>query len=55
MWCEDCTDRDDLIAIVEHNVKNGLCFGNQENGSSGIGDAMVEFIEWFQRQELQKK
>lgn len=37
IWCESCTNRDDLIAIVEQNITPGISLGNQEDGSSGIG------------------
>lgn len=55
IWCESCDDDDDRIAIIEHNVKDGLCFGNQEDGSSGIGKTIINFINWFQQQEFGKK
>ncbi len=55
IWSENCTDREDLIAIIEHNVKEGLCLGNQEDCKSGIGKAMINFIEWLQSQDKRKK
>ncbi|XP_044750466.1 midasin [Coccinella septempunctata] len=47
IWCEPCTIRDDLIAIVEANINEGVSFGNQEDGTSGIGKRIMDFIEWF--------
>lgn len=55
IWSQSCTRRDDLIAIVEHNVKGGLSFGNQQDGTSGIGKAILNFVEWFQAQEIGRK
>ncbi|XP_064213116.1 midasin isoform X2 [Tribolium castaneum] len=55
IWCESCTDRDDLIAIIEQNVKEGISFGNQQDGSSGIGKNIMDFVEWFRGTEIGKR
>lgn len=44
IWCESCTERNDLIAIIEQNIKNGISLGNQEDGSSGLGMLYISFI-----------
>ncbi|KAJ8936231.1 hypothetical protein NQ318_010646 [Aromia moschata] len=55
IWCESCTDRGDLVAIIEHNIKPGLSFGNQQDGSSGIGNSIMDFIAWFKKSEIGKR
>lgn len=55
IWCESCTDRDDLIAIIERNVNEGISFGNQQDGSSGIGRNVMDFVEWFKCSEIGKR
>lgn len=55
IWCETCTNRDDLIAIIEQNVQSGISFGNQEDGSSGVGKFIMNFIEWFINTEIGKR
>lgn len=55
IWCEPCKDKADLIDIIECNVKMGMSFGNQQDGSSGVGNSIMEFVEWFQNTELGKR
>ncbi|XP_044268494.1 midasin [Tribolium madens] len=55
IWCESCTDRNDLVAIIEQNVKEGISFGNQQDGSSGIGKNVMDFVEWFRNTEIGKR
>nr|CAI5834233.1 unnamed protein product [Callosobruchus analis] len=55
IWCEPCNRTEDLIAVAEKNVKQGLDLGNQEDGSTGIGKSIVEFVEWFRKSEVGKR
>lgn len=55
IWCEACTDRNDLIAIIEHNLTNGITFGNQQDGSTGIGRSIMDFVQWFKSTEVGKR
>ncbi|CAH0557511.1 unnamed protein product [Brassicogethes aeneus] len=55
IWCESCTDKNDLISIIEQNIKGGISFGNQQDGSSGIGKSIMGFVEWFQGTEIGKR
>lgn len=55
IWCESCTDRQDLVAIIEKNIKPGLSFGNQQDGSSGVGNNIMDFVQWFQSTEIGKR
>ena len=40
-------DRSDLISIIEHNVKSGIQLCNMQDGSSGVGSAIMDFVTWF--------
>ncbi|XP_073983569.1 midasin isoform X4 [Rhodnius prolixus] len=55
IWCEGPKSQTDLIQIIEHNVKSGLFFGNQQDGSSGIGIAIYNFVQWLKSTELGKR
>ena len=52
IWCEGCSQRSDLIAVIEHNLTPGLVFKNAQNGTSSVGSALVDFVEWFSATEL---
>ncbi|KAJ4439015.1 hypothetical protein ANN_14971 [Periplaneta americana] len=54
IWCESYTERKDLLEIIEHNLNPGLLFGNQEDGSSGVGNSILDFIEWFTSTDIGK-
>lgn len=55
VWCEPCSDRDDLISIIEHNLGGVISLGNQEAGDSGIGRNVMDFLEWFRSTEIGKR
>ena len=44
-----------LIDIIEHNLNSGIHLCNQEDGTSGIGHAMMHFVEWLSNNELAKR
>ncbi len=47
--------RQDLVDIIEHNLHAGIHLCNQEDGTSGIGRAIMDFIDWFSNNELGKR
>nr|XP_054753628.1 midasin-like [Lytechinus pictus] len=55
IWCPQNTQRTDLVSIIEHNLCDGVQLCNQEDGSSGIGNAVMDFVEWFANNEVGKK
>ena len=55
IWCPPSNDRQDLISIIEHNLVDGIQLGNQEDGSSGVGKAIIDFVEWFANNEAGKR
>ncbi|KAK3879278.1 hypothetical protein Pcinc_016138 [Petrolisthes cinctipes] len=57
IWCpkvEINRSASDVIAIIEHNVSKELHL-NQEDNTSGIGTAMLEFLRHFVNTDLGKK
>ena len=52
IWCPQTVNRSDLISIIEHNVKPGIQLCNMEDGSSGIGSAIMDFITWFSNNDF---
>ncbi|XP_067673927.1 midasin-like [Haliotis asinina] len=55
IWCPPSCQRDDLKEIIEHNIRDGLVLGNQQDGSTGFGAAILDFIQWFSNNEVGKK
>lgn len=55
IWCEGVTERADWLSVIEHNVRAGLSLGNQQDATSGIGNAMLQFIDWFRNTEIGKR
>ena len=47
--------RNDLVSIIEHNLNDGIHFGNQEDGTSGIGNAIMDFVTWFSNNQVGKR
>ncbi|XP_056015325.1 midasin-like isoform X2 [Ostrea edulis] len=55
IWCPQTSDRMDLIDIIEHNLSPGIYLGNQEDGTSGVGRVIMDFVEWFSNNDLGKR
>ena len=55
IWCPPSNQRQDLIDIIEHNLNSGIHLSNQEDGTSGVGRAIMEFVDWFTNNELGKR
>ena len=55
IWCPPSNQRQDLIDIIEHNLNFGIHLSNQEDGTSGVGRAIMEFVDWFTNNELGKR
>ena len=55
IWCPQSRDRTDLISIIEHNLKAGIHFTNQQDGTTGIGKAVMDFVEWLTNNQFGKK
>lgn len=51
IWCPQTQDLNDYRLIIQHNIASGLTLKDNLE----YGDAIVEFIEWFQNQEFGKR
>lgn len=47
IWCEACTDREDIMAIIRKNA--------DVNDADFVASAIVDFIEWFKASPIGKK
>ncbi|KAL5010016.1 hypothetical protein ScPMuIL_012321, partial [Solemya velum] len=52
IWCPQTDERQDLINIIERNLFPGIHLCNQEDGTSGIGNAIMDFIQWFTKSQI---
>ncbi|XP_076077814.1 midasin-like isoform X3 [Mytilus galloprovincialis] len=55
IWCPQTNKRQDFVNIIEHNIKSGIHLCNMEDGTSGIGKAIIDFIEWFSNNDYGKR
>uniref|UniRef100_A0A8W8MR76 Midasin n=1 Tax=Magallana gigas TaxID=29159 RepID=A0A8W8MR76_MAGGI len=55
IWCPTTSERDDLIHIIEHNLSPGIHLGNQQDGTSGVGRVIMDFVDWFTNNELGRR
>lgn len=57
VWCpkvEINRVASDVLGIIEHSVRKGVILNN-EDGTSGLGKAMLQFLEHFTKTDLGKK
>lgn len=50
IWCEGCTQKDDLKSIIEHN----LVF-TDSIGRSKTATAMLDFVDWLTASEIGRR
>ncbi|XP_060072903.1 midasin-like [Ylistrum balloti] len=55
IWCAQTEQMQDLVNIIEHNLRSGIHLCNQEDGTSGFGRAMMDFIHWFSNGDITKR
>lgn len=55
IWCDSVTSREDLLSVLEKSVSKGISLGNQEDGSSGIGNSILDFTDWLKNSEVTSK
>ncbi|KAI5634933.1 AAA domain (dynein-related subfamily) domain-containing protein [Phthorimaea operculella] len=55
IWCDSVTSREDLLKVLEKSVAKGISLGNQEDGSSGIGNSILDFTNWLKSSEVTNK
>ncbi|XP_064216909.1 midasin isoform X1 [Aotus nancymaae] len=55
IWCPQSTSREDLIQIINRNLRPGLCLGRIDPKGSDIAEVMLDFIDWLTHQEFGRK
>ncbi|XP_033739322.1 midasin-like [Pecten maximus] len=55
IWCAQTDKCQDLVDIIEHNLRSGIHLCNQEDGTSGFGRAMMDFVQWFSNNDIAKR
>ncbi|CAH2265457.1 jg10052, partial [Pararge aegeria aegeria] len=55
IWCDHVSTREDLLKVLEKSVSKGIALGNQEDGSSGIGNCILDFTDWLKSSEVTNK
>ncbi|XP_069109146.1 midasin-like [Argopecten irradians] len=55
IWCAQTDQCQDLVDIIEHNLRSGIHLCNQEDGTSGFGRAIMDFVHWFSNNDIAKR
>lgn len=50
IWCEPCNNREDLISIINHNIKLP-----GQNADINFGVLIMDFIDWFKNEDIGKR
>lgn len=50
IWCEGCTERNDLQAIIEHNLVT-----DSQLVTKKIANAILDFVDWLAASEIGKR
>nr|XP_033792626.1 midasin isoform X2 [Geotrypetes seraphini] len=52
IWCPQTSCRDELIEIIQHNLRPGLSFDTTDHKGEDIAELMMDFIEWLFNQDF---
>uniref|UniRef100_A0A8C6R246 Midasin n=1 Tax=Nannospalax galili TaxID=1026970 RepID=A0A8C6R246_NANGA len=55
IWCPQSTRREDLIQIINRNLRPGLSLGRIGHKGVDIAEVMLDFIDWLTHQEFGQK
>ncbi|XP_020142630.2 midasin isoform X1 [Microcebus murinus] len=55
IWCPQSTSREDLIQIINHNLRPGLSLGRIDHKGADIAEIMLDFIDWLTQQEFGRR
>ncbi|CAG4947470.1 unnamed protein product [Colias eurytheme] len=55
IWCDHVSSREDLLEVLEKSVSKGIALSNQEDGTSGIGNCIIDFSYWLKNSEVTNK
>ncbi|XP_069866566.1 midasin isoform X1 [Dipodomys merriami] len=55
IWCPQSTRREDLIQIINRNLRPGLSLSRIDHKGADIAELMLDFIDWLTHQEFGRK
>ncbi|XP_038966893.1 midasin isoform X1 [Rattus norvegicus] len=55
IWCPQSTKREDLVQIINHNLRPGLSLARAGHKGADIAEVMLDFITWLTHQEFGRK
>ncbi|XP_072355863.1 midasin [Scyliorhinus torazame] len=55
IWCPPSNSREDLMAVIQHNLNDGLSFDGQDHDGSDIAELVLDFIDWLKNQEFGRR
>ncbi|XP_003200751.2 midasin [Danio rerio] len=55
IWCPQSNSRNDLIQIIQHNLRPGLSLDQHDHQGKDIAELMLDFIDWLTNQEFGRR
>ncbi|MGH0171579.1 UNVERIFIED_CONTAM: hypothetical protein FKN15_061690 [Acipenser sinensis] len=55
IWCPQSNSREDLVQIIEHNLRPGISLGGVHPQGKDVADVMLDFIDWLMAQEFGRR
>ncbi|XP_043542624.1 midasin isoform X1 [Chiloscyllium plagiosum] len=55
IWCPPINSREDMMAIIQHNLSSGLSFDEQDHEGKDIAELILDFIDWLKNQEFGRR
>ncbi|XP_078398522.1 midasin [Cetorhinus maximus] len=55
IWCPPSNSREDMMAIIQHNLSPGLSLDGQDHEGKDIAELVLDFIDWLKNQEFGRR
>ncbi|KAJ8409756.1 hypothetical protein AAFF_G00218150 [Aldrovandia affinis] len=55
IWCPQSNSRNDLLRIIQHNLRPGLSLDHHNTQGKDIGELMLDFIDWLTNQDFGRR
>ncbi|XP_073672706.1 midasin [Garra rufa] len=55
IWCPQSNSRNDLMQIIQHNLRPGLSLDQHDHQGKDIAELMLDFIDWLTNQEFGRR
>ncbi|KAJ8270795.1 hypothetical protein GJAV_G00119370 [Gymnothorax javanicus] len=52
IWCPQSNSCNDLLQIIQHNLRPGLSLDHQDHQGRDIGELMLDFIDWLTNEDF---